>query len=319
MDSLVAGIDLGGTKTAFAVADLKGRVLAQTVHPTPQLPPGKAVPVLVQTLESLVASLKSPLPPFFKGGRKKASHPLAAIGIGVPGLSNPKTGELVWAPNLWSPDGKGWRKVQLGKAFQRSFRCPVAVENDADLALLAETWKGSAKGLKNAVMVTVGTGVGGAFLFEGKLLKGAGAVGWIRVQHGECMENIASGPAILRGFLKANRGRWPWNGKPNTLQVCLAGLKGHPKARLVLGEAALALGWACAGIVSVLNSEAVVFGGGVMDSTADFLLPRIRAVIQKLAQPAAASRVRVLRSKLGNRAGWMGGIAAARQLVSPVR
>jgi glucokinase len=319
MAYLVAGVDLGGTKTAFAVADQKGRVLVQAVQPTPQLPSQKAVPVLIRHIEELLTGLKSLQPPFVKGGRHKGRHPLAAIGIGVPGLTNPRTGELIWAPKLWSADKKGWRHVQLGKVLGRHFHCPVDVENDVDMALLAEAWKGSAKGLKNAVMATVGTGVGGAFLFDGKLLQGAGAVGWIRVQEGKCMEDIASGPAILRRFLKANRGRWPFDGKPNTPRVCRAAAQGHPRARRVLREAAQALGWACAGLASVLNPEAIIFGGGVMDSAAGLLLPVIRSEVKRLAQPAAGARTRVLHSKLGNRAGWMGAVAAALKIASPAK
>src|ERR1041384_633469 len=122
MGSLVVGVDLGGTKTAFAVSDQKGRVLAQAIQPTPQLPPRKAVPVLIRHIEELLAGPSR----------------LKAIGIGVPGLTNPRTGELVWAPKLWSADKKGWRHVPLGRELGRHFRCPVDVENDVDMALLAE-------------------------------------------------------------------------------------------------------------------------------------------------------------------------------------
>jgi glucokinase len=299
MGLLVAGVDLGGTKTALAIANRQGRILAQTVRPTPPFPPRKAIPGLIQYIETLLASLDS-----------RPSR-LWGIGIGVPGLTNHSTGEVLWAPNLWSADGKGWRHVALGRELGRHFRCQVDVRNDVDMALLAEIWKGSAQKLKNAVMATVGTGVGGAFLFDGKILEEAGAVGWIRVKDGECMENIASGPAILRRFLKASKGRWPFEGKPNTLKVCQAALQGHSLARRALREAGEALGWACAGLASILNPEAVIFGGGVMDSAAGVLLPIIRSEIKKLAQPAAARRAKVLHSKLGNRAGWLGAVAAA--------
>ncbi len=296
---------MGGTKTALALSDRRGRVLARAVHPTPKLPPKKAVPLLIRQLDELRPSLGSRPPR------------VGAIGIGIPGLSNPATGELVWAPNLWSTDGKGCRKVPLGPQLKRYFHCPVTVENDADMALLAEAWRGRAVGLKNAVMMTVGTGVGGAILFDGKLLQGAGAVGWIRVMGGECMENIASGPAILGRFLRVSRDRWPFEGEPNTPRVCQAAREGNLRAKKVLREAALALGWASAGMVSVLNPETVIFGGGVMDSSAGSLLPLIRSEIKRLAQPTAASRARVLHSKLGNDAGWMGGLAAALRMFPP--
>jgi len=184
---------------------------------------------------------------------------------------------VVWAPNL-----PGWRDVPLGALWRARFRCPVALENDADMAALGEAARGAARGARDFVVLTVGTGIGGGIVLNGALARGtggvAGAAGWMRAG-GRRLEDAAAGPAWRRGGGRA---------------------------------AAAALGRAVADLVSLLNPRVVVLGGGVMAGPGRAFLPAIRRAVRRHAQPVAARQVRILASPLGNRAGVLGALAAAR-------
>ncbi len=255
---LIAGVDLGGTKIRIGVADRTGRVLRESVIPTPRRGPSRDLAAIVATLRSL------------SEGRR-----IAVLGLGVPGVCDGR-GRVLWAPNL-----PGWRDVPAAGVLRRALGCRVVLENDADMAALGETGRGAARGCKDALILTIGTGIGGALIVNGALARGAGgvagAVGWMRVG-GRRLEALASGPAIARGGV---------------------------------ARAAAALGEAVASLVSVLNPERVVLGGGVMDGLGAVMLGAVRRAVRRHAQPVAARRVRIVASPLRNRAGLLGAILSA--------
>jgi glucokinase len=291
MKRAVVGVDLGATKTAVALATARGHLLAEGRFPTPSSA-GAAVKALKGAITGLLRRRRMPL------------SSLRAIAVGVPGVCDVKRGIVIWAPNL-----KGWRRVPLGRALAAWAGCPVRLENDADMAVRGEAWRGAARGLDHVVMLTVGTGIGGGIITNGQLLRGAGdvagAAGWMRVGASR-LEDVASGPAIGRRF----------TGDPaSTERICRAAAAGHPAARRAVRAAAAALGLAAADLVSVLNPQAVVFGGGVMESAGRLMLPVIRSQVMRHAQPVAARQARIALSPLGNRAGVLGAIRTACLLV----
>src|SRR3982751_6884226 len=190
----VAGMDLGPTRTRLGVADMRGAQLAMRIVPTPV----HAEPaVLIETLMTQLHELM-----------KEAGVPpdrLLAIVVGVPGPVDLGTGTVVYAPNL-----AGWNKVPLRSMLHATFSGAVVIENDVNLALLGEHWRGAARGHGTCAFMFVGTGIGAAILIEGTLHHGhhymAGEIGAIVTapehvgadfgSHG-CLETLA-GIAALR-------------------------------------------------------------------------------------------------------------------------
>ena len=256
---LIAGVDLGGTKVRIGVADAGSRVLREIVLPTPRSGPARDLAAIVEAVRVVA------------GGRR-----IAALGLGVPGVCDRRRGLVVWAPNL-----PGWRNVPAAEILRRGLRCRVVIENDADMAALGEVRRGAARGCRDALVLTIGTGIGAGLIVDGGLVRGAhgvaGAAGWMRVG-GRRLEDLASGPAIARG--------------------------GVARAGAALGEAV-------ASLVSVLNPEVVVLGGGVMDGRGGPILRAVRRAVRGQAQPVAARRVRIVASGLRNRAGMLGAIRSA--------
>jgi len=230
--------------------------------PTPRRGPGSDLAAIVEAIRVLALG--------------RGAGRIRALGLGVPGGCDPRRGLVGWAPNL-----PGWRNIRVAGILRRALRCRAVIENDADMAALGERWKGAARGCRDALILTIGTGIGGGLIVNGKLARGAngvaGAAGWMRIG-GHRLEDLASGPAITRTGI---------------------------------GRGAKALGEAVASLVSVLNPEVVVLGGGVMDGHGATLLRAVRRSVRRQAQPIAARRVRVLASTLRNRAGMLGAIRAA--------
>lgn len=275
----VAGVDLGGTKISVAVVDGEGRVLDRTKQPARKSS-------LEETVEQ-VAELA--------GG-----HDVSAIGLCVPGIYFPATGNA-WAPNLW-----GWEEVPLRRALEERLRVPITIDSDRAAYVVGEQWRGAARGLGDVVFLAVGTGIGAGILSGGRLIRGAddiaGAVGWFALDprkeeiYGQlgCFEAEAAGPAVAR------RG-----GAANAEAVVEAARRGDAQAMAVLEETARWLGMGIANLVSLLNPRMVVLGGGLMQA-GDLLLERIRSEMLEWAQPIAARRVRIELSELGEDAGVLG-------------
>lgn len=256
---MIVGVDLGGTKIRIGVATAAGRVRREAVIPTPRRGPARDLKAIITAIRATAAGA-----------------PIAALGLGVPGVCDRRRGVVVWAPNL-----PGWRNVPAARILRRGLGCRVVLENDADMAALGERWRGGARGTDDALVLTVGTGIGGGLIVNGGLVRGAhgvaGAAGWMRIG-GRRLEDLASGPAIARGGI---------------------------------GRAGTALGIAVASLVSVLDPGVVVLGGGVMDGHGRALWRAVRSAVRRFGQPVAARRVRIVRSPLRNRAGMLGAIRAA--------
>ena len=277
MNSVLA-VDFGGTKTALALVDESGRVADKQ-----KLPAGR----------TLASSIKQ-LTDYARAAR------IESAGMIVPGIYDSKTGEA-WAPNLW-----GMERVPLRDAAERALGIPVAIASDRAGYVLGEAWLGVARGLEDVVFVSVGTGIGVGILAGGRVLEGArgiaGAAGWMvlgepwKEEYRQCggWETEAAGPGLARRA-----------GMESAEAVVAAARAGDRNAWEALETTADYLALGIAGLISVLNPETVVLGGGLMQAS-DFRLDRIRLNALNWTQPIAAQTTRIEMTALGQDAGLLG-------------
>jgi glucokinase len=273
----VLAVDLGGTKTTVALVDGRGAILSRRKLP--------AAHTLAESVETIAAAVED-------AGR---------VGVIVPGIFTASTG-TAWCPNLW-----GFDEVPLLAALRERVEVPVVVDSDRAGYVLGESWLGAARGLRDVAFVAVGTGIGVGVLADGRVLAGAhgiaGAAGWFaltpdwdeRYRATGCWEAESAGPAIAQRFGGADAGA-----------AMAAARAGDANARAALDHAARYLGMGIANLISLLNPEAIVLGGGVMQGGADLLLDPIRREALRWAQPVAAGRCRIELTQLGEDAGLLG-------------
>jgi glucokinase len=311
---IVAGIDLGGTHFVVAVGGGDGAILAEEKQPTMAKDgPAAVLDRIGRTLEGLVG---------------RSERPLSAIGFGVPGLIDFDTGETRFLPNLPTQ----WRGVPVAATLSRRFGCPVHLLNDARAAALGESMFGAGKGVGTMAMFTLGTGVGGGVVVDGRLRLGplgaAGEIGHICVEPGGltcgcgcrgCLETIASGPALAAAGARLARE----GGAPALLRICggdascvspealgQAAKEGDAGAAGILERAGSMLGLAASAVVLTLHPELIVLGGGV-SSLGDLLIAPMRRSLRVHVGMFPVDGIRIERTQLGERAGVCGGIAAA--------
>jgi glucokinase len=309
------GIDLGGTKLASAVFTPDGDILHRETVPLAGRT-GDEVGALI--VEHVRALLERAGPRLF-GRRPEAA---GAVGVAVPGIYRASTG-TVWAPNI-----PGWDDYPLLDELRASVGpgTRVAIDSDRAAYILGETWHGGARGARDAVFVAVGTGIGVGILADGRVVRGhagiAGAVGWLALQRPYraeyawcgCFEHHASGPGLVKvagemmdqdpsysGELR----RATATGEITTADLFDAYERADPLATRVIDDAIELWGMAAANLVSLLDPETVVFGGGVFGPALRFL-DRIRGVAVRWGQPISMQRVTFTASTLGGDAGLYG-------------
>jgi glucokinase len=247
---------------------------------------------------------------------KNPADAYVGAGVAVPGLV--RSDGTVWAPNL-----PGWKKMPLARRLTRVLGIPVRVESDRHAAVLGECWRGAARGKSDAIVLMIGTGIGAGILSGGRIIRGAhelsGCAGWLTVtrEHihsaqgcGE-LESLAAGPAIARALQQRLR-----DGETSTLtqldisqitarDVAAAARQGDGLAVDVFNRAGRFLGFALANLISLLDPEVIVLGGG-MASVADLYLASLQKAMFERAQPLAASQVKIVVSKLPETANLLG-------------
>jgi glucokinase len=224
----------------------------------------------------------------------------AAVGIIVPGIYNRQTG-MAWAPNLW-----GWDEVPLLSMLLKELPIPVMIDSDRAGYVLGEQWLGAAHGHRDVVFVAVGTGIGIGIVADGRVISGAhgiaGAAGWFALDprwrneyaQAGCWESESAGPAVAR-----------LAGVSTAEQAAKKARAGDSKALAAFHHAADYLAMGIANLISLLNPEMIVLGGGLMLAS-DLLLDRIREGVPRWAQPVAARKVRIELTRLGEDAGLLG-------------
>jgi glucokinase len=276
----VLAVDLGGTKTAIARVDEEGTLSDRQSFASAHTLAGS-----VEQIASIV----------------RTSRHVDAIGIIVPGIYTPSTGDA-WCPNLW-----GMEQVPLRTALKNAIDACVLIDSDRSGCVLGEAWMGAARGLRHVVFVAIGTGIGVGILSDGMVVRGAagiaGAAGWFALNPewnaaygiAGCWEAEASGLGVAREAKL-----------PDARAVVAAARSGDERALRVLRRAAHYTAMGVANLISALNPEAVVLGGGLMAGAGDLLLDWIRSDVPRWAQPLAAGQCRIELTQLGEDAGLLG-------------
>jgi len=302
---LTIGIDIGGTKISAGVVDSSGNLIDSSRCSTP-LEGGKE---LVSSVIGLV-----------KESNKK--HEIKGIGISIAALISSDYGTIVGAPNI-----ANLSKLNFVNEIKEEFKLPIIIENDANAAMWAEFKFGSAKGLNPVMFLIIGTGVGGGLVIDGKLFKGANGIGaefghMCVVPNGllcgcgskGCIEQYASGGALIRyanEALLANPDKSEevlsfGEGKLSGTALTKAAKAGNELALAAFSKQADWLGLACASYSSIIDPQAIIIGGGVVDAGELFLAP-VRAAMRKYML-FAESHVppKIIAAKFGNDAGLIG-------------
>lgn len=304
------GVDLGGTTVKIAYFDETGNMISKWEIPTVTADCGSRI------LPDIAASIRE-----FRENNGIAAESLLGVGIGVPGPVDAK-GNVNRCVNL------GWGTFNINKELSALTGLPVTAGNDANVAALGEFWKGGGQGCDNMVFVTLGTGVGGGIVIEGKLLHGAhgsGAeIGHMVLNRDEtavcgcgkrgCVEQYCSATGIVRMAklaLEASDEDSALRRLSNLTckDIFDAGKQGDQLALQVLDKYYAYMGEFLADVCCVVNPEVVVLGGGV-SKAGDVLLDGLKPYFNKYVFHAA-SNVKFTLAALGNDAGAYGAFKLA--------
>ena len=306
--ALTIGIDIGGTKVLGGVVDNLGNILETTRKDTPK----SGGDDLYKTICDVITELKS-------------KYQLAGIGISCAALISSDRRTILSSPNI-----SNWNSISLGDQLEKEFSLPIVVENDANAAMWAEYKFGNAKDFNPVMFFIIGTGMGGGFVVDGQLYRGAYGIGaefgHMKVESNGilcgcgvtgCIEQYASGSALMR-YAKneiANhfaQGQELLNFGDGTLagftgsDLTKAAKAGNKLALSAFNTCADWLGRAIASYTLILDPAAIIIGGGVIDAGELFLAP-VRDSINKY-MPFADSHPapKIIAAKFGNNAGLIG-------------
>ena len=294
------GVDVGGTKVLGVVADTAGTVLAEHRVPTP-LGGDAVVDAMVAVIEEL-----------------RTGHEVTAIGVGVPGLVD-RDGTLRFAPNL-----PGVLELPVGALLASATGLPVRVDNDNTCALWGEHLLGAARDVSDAVLVGLGTGIGGGLLLDGRLVRGAhgfaGEIGHMVVARGGiecvcgrrgCWERYASGSALGRMGRESAAARIVALAGGDVEQVrgehvTIAAIEGDADALAVFDEFADWFAVGLVNLVQVLDVERCVIAGGVVEAGEVLIDAVRRAFAARIVAPEHRPAVDIVGAELGERTGAVG-------------
>ncbi len=294
-----AGVDIGGTNIRAALFDSDGKVVTKSKAPTNKDP--------MQVLFGLLETVCAP-----------NARDVAGIGIAVAGLIDRSNGVVMRSPNIPKLNG-----VNLKSEIGNLYKTRIVVENDANAAAYGEKISGAGKNIRNFVMFTLGTGIGGGIVFHDKLLDVAAEIGHMSINAGGrqcpcgnvgCLELYASataiigntveelekgGSSILRDF---NNGNFY---KLMAEDIYNAALEGDPLARNVLREAGKSLGIGIANVINIMGPDAIILTGGLIGALNIYIETAIKEA-SKRALKELYDNVQIIVSTLGEDAGLIG-------------
>src|SRR5262245_6959325 len=294
----VLGVDIGANKVLVLAADLAGRVLATERRKTGAREPAALLALVEDAAAEALEAAGIP------------AGSLKAVGVGTPGVVDPVSGRVTLAPQL-----AGWEGIELGARLEPAFGCPVVVDNEVRLSLLAERWRGAAQEIDDAFFVQIGIGIGGGVLFGGEVYRGAGGaageIGYLPLFDGEepsdglgPFEHAAGGTAFARLAQRAG------SAAPDAEAVFAAAAAGDAVATQVLDELLDRLARGIAAAVVVLDPATVIVGGGVSRAG-----ERLRGPLEQRIRALVPVPPRVILSQLGDEAVALGGVRLALQTV----
>jgi glucokinase len=312
----IVGLDMGGTNIRTAAVSRAGEVLLMLRAPARAK----------GTADETVANLAGQVLALQDAARRAGLGRALAIGVAVPGPLNARTGVVYAAPHV-----KAWRSFPLRRKLEGMLKRRVVVENDANAWALGEFWRGAARGCKNVVLLTLGTGVGGGLIVDGKIVRGrtgmAGELGHICVEpdgmpcdcgaHG-CLEAYVSASGLcglIRKRLQLEEAQLPAEYLDRGREFSARGLtraarRGDPIAIDMFEIAGRHLGIAVASFVNTFNPEKVVIGGGVAGAL-PLMRPAMVREVKARAFAAAVAQTSIVKAALGPEGGVVGAAFAA--------
>ena len=320
-EQFIVGIDLGGTNIAAGAMPTDGtREIAMRMIPTLSENGAEAVVDRIAALvEDVIRETQN------ETGAERSDF--LGVGIGSPGPLDRARGVVIVTPNL------GWRDFPLRDEVSKRVNLPATLDNDANCATLGEWWCGAAKGGRNVVGLTIGTGIGGGLILDGKLYHGAadsaGEIGHTTIDstgrrckcgNYGCLEAYTSGPAI------AERARETLEGDDDSLLVGMvdrdlkkitaqtvfeAAKRGDRIASEVVRDTAHFLGVGVSNLLNIFNPDIFVIAGGVTQA-GDLLFDPLRAEVKRRAFKPAVDACRIVAGALPLSAGVVGAVATFR-------
>jgi glucokinase len=313
-------VDIGGTKVVAGIA--RGGEILATRRVLSD--PAEGADMVMRRMAAGIGDVKAEL--------GLDALPLAGIGASVPGPNDLEHGIVLAAHNV------GWFDYPFVERFGTALGgIPVFIDDDANCAGVGEARFGAGVGFPHQVYITVSTGIGGAVIIDGRIYRGwqgvAGEVGHVTVLpegptcpcgNVGCAEAVASGPAIARrGAALFVQNQSPIlaelaGGDPASVTTRLvfdAARAGDPACLAIVDEAGRFLGILVAGLVQVLNPQAVILGGGVIMAQDDLLLPRIEAEMRRHVFAVHRDRVVLRKARHGDRSGLYGALALVMEAV----
>ncbi len=308
MKQVVLALDLGGTNLRVAAVDSDGRILHRTRRETPQ----------AERAEEIVSAISEAA----RDCLNNVSASVKALAAAVPATVDFENGITIKLPNV-----PALNNYRLAAALEKELDLPCFLENDANAAAIGENWLGAAKDLKNFILLTLGTGIGGGIFIDGKIYRGAdgtaGEIGHICVEpfgapcgcgSRGCVEQYASASAMVRiaGELKS---RFPESQLTKTTQLSASEIyesakNGDNLALEVFRLQGFYLGILLAGLINIFNPEAFVFGGGAASGW-DLFISHAQEQIRQRAYREPAERAKLFRAELGDDAGILGAARVA--------
>ena len=298
------GIDLGGTSIKYALVDKAGNSFFEG-----KLPSFASVSA-AKVMEQLIKAAT-----LLKDEAAKQDWNVLGIGLGTPGIVD-ETNRIVLggAENII-----GWENIDVASLMEKQMSLPVVVGNDANLMGLGETKYGAGRGCTHVVFLTVGTGIGGAVIIDGKLFNGYAnrgtELGHVPlIANGEhcacgavgCLEYYASPSALTRRFsILAKEQNLSFDTEINGELIVRLYHEDFPLAVECMNEHFYYLGRGIAGFVNIFSPQRIVIGGGVAES-GSFYLEKIRAVFKKHVIADCALNTKIVAAELGNKAGLIG-------------
>jgi glucokinase len=291
------GIDWGGTYIKAGIVDNNGKLLAKEV----------LVSTKLRKCEIFIAKIKE-LTQKFK------NYKISAVGVGAPGLIDIKRGYLFDLPNV-----PGWKNFAFKKTLEKAIRLPVFLENDANVFALAEACVGAAKGAKRVLFLTLGTGLGGALIYDGKIMEGDTSAGEVAhfpivLEGGRqcgcggkgCIETFTGSNYLLQKYGKLKKCPPPQEVKV----IYERALLGEQEALKVWQDFSYALGMFLSGMINIFNPQRIVLGGGVSGAF-DVFKPMLENVIAKQAMRPQLKGLKIVKAKI-QEAGLIGAALYAR-------
>jgi glucokinase len=300
------GIDIGGTNMNIGMVSEDGQVLDETVIPTiPEKGPEDALDRIIGSLWQMMSAYPK-------------NTACDGIGIGIPGLLDTKKGCILEVSNL-----PGWQHYPIIGFLSARLKIPVFIENDANLAALGEYWLGAGQGADNLFMVTLGSGIGGAILAKGKVLKmhpSAGEFGHMIIERSGatctcgrrgCLETFISKHGFERLFrenlsahpLSSLKGSEAASVSPQLLAEHAS--RGDLMANLIFREAGEALGIALSNVINLTGVSRIIVGGGIANAW-DLLQEPVMQSVERNVFKSILSGVSVCKAVLGEKAGFIG-------------